>query len=270
MLQSEINNDSVASCKPEGIIDVSNVSTGKILQFSILPYENGKIILLGERDALCLKKDSIGFKLTQVASRNSSFQIENGFRYYDGEGPCSNVVTGEDSVSVSTSECKRKKYPAYLQYRKTAGEDIILEEGDTIRNVVKHVCSFYFYKEADGRKAAFTDIRWMARGWEYPLLQLIRYTGWNGDAAEFSVTAQRFAGQQMKSELPKMKKTNRLEGICICDLSGKVWKTFDYQFCQLINNKFDISKCNLPKGAYIITYRYNDHEESVKIMIAND
>ena len=242
--------------------DFSRNYAGERIRYDYRTYGDTITERNNGKEVECFYNTPTQTRLKDISSRSYSINFANGLLYPTPHQPTFEKITYRDTISISQANEERQRHKIFASSIVKNGGDIILSEGDTIKNAEIYISYYEFFlpdKNGESTKATYTNTRWIVADMPSPIIEWIKYTGWNNNK-EIATLSEGSTLQQKDNVPQNIHKidSQEFQYITISDISGKVLRKFYSE---------EIADYRLPSGWYIITKQYSDKSISEKVYL---
>lgn len=244
-------------------LDFSRNYAGERIRYDYRTYGDTITERNNGKEVECFYNTPTQTRLKDISSRSYSINFANGLIYPTPHQPTFEKITHSDTISISQANEERQRHEIFASSIVKKGGDIILSEGDTIKNAEIYISYYEFFlpdKNGESTKATYTNTRWIVADMPSPIIEWIKYTGWNNnkEIATLSVGSTLQQKDNVPKNIHKIDSQSEFQYITISDISGKVLRKFYSE---------EIADYGLPSGWYIITKQYSDKSISEKVYL---
>lgn len=245
-------------------LDFSSCTTDDIQEHAYHTYGDTIMTRQGGDEVEAFFMTDADVQLSSITSRLYNIQLKYGLPYYVPLPTDAVSVSHSDTLTITQVSGANRSYPVVTSYAVKPGGKIIPVEGDTISSTDVHISQFCFTlcdNSGVSSVASFTNVRWIAPERSCPIVEWVKYSGWNGDReyATMSVGGATPARKEMrKKDIQPEETIAESYSLIITDLSGIVYRSYSPTEVTKLTD-YDI-----PAGWYIFTRYYPDKTVSEK------
>ncbi len=246
----------------EAALDFSQCSDGNKISFTHSVYGDSIAVRQGEAE-MSWYADTEGIRrLKGIVTRVSSLNFSEGL-IYNITGNAATEISGTDTLTIVHADGSSLQIPIVTTYAVRPGGSVITAEGDTIAETTIHVAGYNF-RIADeagcNSRATYTATRWEAEGRDFPVVEWVRYSGWNGNVESVTLSAEEKPARKTRTADRHVAeyRPGKLKGLVISDLLGKTVRRYNAAEAA------GTTDYGLPRGWYIVTEEYDDTSISEK------
>lgn len=246
----------------EGALDFSQCSYDNKISFTHSVYGDSIAVRQGESE-MSWYADAEGIRrLKGIVTRVSSLNFSEGL-IYNITGNAATEISGTDTLTIVHADGSSLQIPIVTTYAVRPGGSVITAEGDTIAETTIHVAGYNFRiadEAGSNSRATYTTIRWEAEGRDFPVVEWVRYSGWNGNVESATLSAEEKPARKTRTADRHIAeyRPGKLKSLVISDLSGKTVRRYN------ATEAASTTDYGLSRGWYIVTEEYDDTSISEK------